>query len=209
MKTGLTLWSALPRRAARQARHARCRVCAVGPVPTSVPAVNAVSRSHLNRRHALALIPSGNCVVHAPASCALPPPPSGRASRAVPLLAPLPTACSASRPSLGGEAPFAMHPWMPSKGELLETVAPGAYAHYRRPPWALCRGAPHPAPLHRPLSTPPPPQAPLHLPRLLAHLLCRPGCWNRSTGRPKIHGTADHRLWPLLLPNRPSESKPR
>jgi hypothetical protein len=36
MKTGLALWSALPRRAARQARRARCRVCAAvrhGPRP--------------------------------------------------------------------------------------------------------------------------------------------------------------------------------
>jgi hypothetical protein len=78
---------------------------------------------------------------------------------------------------------------MLSKGELLEAGAPGAYAHCRgayahcrRPPWALCHGAPRPTPLHHPLSSPLPPQAPLHLLGPRACLLCRPGCQNRSTG---------------------------
>jgi hypothetical protein len=111
----------------------------------------------------------------------LPLVPSSRAPRTVPSPTPSPC-CMLSKPAKPWRrSPFSLHPWMLSKGELLEAGAPSAYAHYRHPPWALCHGASHPAPLHHLLSTPPPHKHPLHLPRPPAHRLSRPVHRNRST----------------------------
>jgi hypothetical protein len=73
---------------------------------------------------------------------------------------PLPAACSASRPSLWGEVPSPSSLGCQAKAILEAGALRHVHTDCRRPPWALCRGAPNPAPLHRPLRTPPPLQAP-------------------------------------------------
>jgi hypothetical protein len=144
----------------RRARAAVCRGCRpdVHATPSVGPTdVVASPKSPATHRFTPRYYPLHEHRRYVPASWHRPCPGAPRTVRRSP---PLPAACSASRPSLWGEVPSPSSLGCQAKAVLEAGALKHVHTDCRRPPWALCRGAPHPAPLHRPLRTPPPLQAP-------------------------------------------------
>jgi hypothetical protein len=170
------------------ASHARW-LCAVGPPRRPC---HTMSRRQLAPPHpvtTLALLSPppnlstrGTCrrpvaVRHAPSRC----------------LPPLPIACSASQPSLRGEAPSPCTLGCQAKASYWKAGAPKCIRTLSSAGIGAIHGAPHPAPLHRHLSTPKPSQDTTAASPATSLPPLPTRSPEQKQRRPKIHGAAEHR----------------